>query len=130
MRKPRDYDAELQALNDKAKQLKTRKETQLGDLVIATGADALGTEVLARVLLAVIGNDDPSRKKAWRERGAGSNIRCASDASLRGSELRSHCILLPTLLLGHSGGVSFAVDVSCCRTHRSSKMHSGKCNCS
>ncbi|WP_069052070.1 conjugal transfer protein TraD [Blastomonas sp. RAC04] len=70
MRKPRDYDAELQALNDKAKQLKTRKQTQLGELVIATGADALGTEVLAGVLLAAIGNDDPSRKEAWRKRGA------------------------------------------------------------
>ncbi|MDM7928851.1 conjugal transfer protein TraD [Blastomonas fulva] len=70
MRKPRDYDAELQALNNKAKQLRTRKQTQLGELVIATGADALGTEVLAGVLLAAIGNDDPSRKEAWRKRGA------------------------------------------------------------
>jgi hypothetical protein len=70
MRKPRDYDAELQALNDKAKQLKTRKQTQLGELVIATGADALGTEVLAGVLLAATGNDDPSRKEAWRKPGA------------------------------------------------------------
>jgi len=66
MRKPRDYDAELQALNDKAKQLKTRKLTQLGE----PGADTLGTEVLAGVLLAAIGNDDPSRKEAWRKRGA------------------------------------------------------------
>ncbi|MGQ3178553.1 MAG: conjugal transfer protein TraD [Blastomonas fulva] len=70
MRKLRDYDAELLALNDKAKQLRTRKLTQLGELVIATGADALGTEVLAGVLLAAIGNDDPSRKEAWRKRGA------------------------------------------------------------
>ncbi|MCG6119869.1 MAG: conjugal transfer protein TraD [Blastomonas sp.] len=69
MRKPRDYDAELQALNDKAKQLGTRKQTQLGELVIATGADTLGTEVLAGVLLA-IGNDDQSRREAWRKRGA------------------------------------------------------------
>ncbi|MFC3311030.1 conjugal transfer protein TraD [Blastomonas aquatica] len=70
MRKPRDYDAELQALNDKAKQLKARKHTQLGELVVATGADGLGTEVLAGVLLAAIGNDDPSRREAWRKRGA------------------------------------------------------------
>ena len=41
MRKPRDYDAELKALEDKAKELKTRKVQQLGELVIATGADAL-----------------------------------------------------------------------------------------
>jgi DNA-binding protein H-NS len=70
MRKPRDYDAELQALNDKAKQLRTRKQTQLGELVIATGANALGTEVLAGVLLAAVGNDDTSRKESWRKRGA------------------------------------------------------------
>ncbi len=70
MRKPRDYDAELQALNDKAKQLKTRKQTQLGEVVIATGSDALGAEVLAGVLLAAISNDDLSRKEAWRKRGA------------------------------------------------------------
>jgi DNA-binding protein H-NS len=70
IRRPRDYDAELQALNDKAKQLRTRKQSQLGELVIATGADALGTDVLAGVLLAAIGNDDPSRKEAWRKRGA------------------------------------------------------------
>ncbi|WP_439486803.1 conjugal transfer protein TraD [Blastomonas fulva] len=60
MRKPRDYDEGLQALKDKAKQLRSRKQTQLGELVIATGADALGTEVLAGVLLAVTGNHDPS----------------------------------------------------------------------
>src|SRR5690606_19787164 len=36
MRKPRDYDAELKALEDKAKELKTRKVQQLGELVIAT----------------------------------------------------------------------------------------------
>ncbi|MCG6119263.1 MAG: conjugal transfer protein TraD [Blastomonas sp.] len=70
MRKPRDYDAELQALSEKAKQLKARKQTQLGELVVATGADAIGTEVLAGVLLAATGNDDPSRKEAWRKRGA------------------------------------------------------------
>jgi len=41
MRKPRDFDAELKALEDKAKELKTRKVRQLGELVIATGADTL-----------------------------------------------------------------------------------------
>ncbi len=51
MRKPRDYDAELKALTDKARQLKTRKTSQLGELVKATGADALSAEVLAGALL-------------------------------------------------------------------------------
>jgi hypothetical protein len=39
MRKPRDFDAELKALDDKARGLKTGKVRQLGELVIATGAD-------------------------------------------------------------------------------------------
>ena len=55
MRKPRDIDAELQALAKKAKDLKSRKVTQLGELVIATGAEALTTEVLVGALLAAQG---------------------------------------------------------------------------
>jgi hypothetical protein len=39
MRKPRDFDGELKALQDKARELRTRKAQQLGELVIATGAD-------------------------------------------------------------------------------------------
>jgi len=39
MRKPRDFDAELKALGDKARDLKSRKVQQLGELVIATGAE-------------------------------------------------------------------------------------------
>ena len=46
MRKPRDFDAELKALDDKARGLKTRKVRQLGELVIATGADSLTAEEL------------------------------------------------------------------------------------
>ena len=41
MRKPRDFDAELKSLEDKARDLKARKVQQLGELVISTGADAL-----------------------------------------------------------------------------------------
>jgi hypothetical protein len=37
MRKPRDFDGELKALQDKARDLKSRKVQQLGELVIATG---------------------------------------------------------------------------------------------
>jgi len=70
MRRPRDFDAELQALSDRAKALKAARLTQLGELVIATGADALGTEVLAGALLAAISNEDAARKEAWRKRGA------------------------------------------------------------
>ena len=37
MRKPRDFDGELKALQDKARDLKSRKVQQLGELVIAAG---------------------------------------------------------------------------------------------
>lgn len=70
MRKPRDYDAELKALTDKARQLKLRRITQLGELVIATGADALAAEVLAGALLEAATMSDAARKEAWRGRGA------------------------------------------------------------
>jgi len=69
MRKPRDYDAELQALTDKAKALKTKKQGQLGELVIACRADALTIEELAGALLEAVGAD-AVRKEAWRKSGA------------------------------------------------------------
>jgi hypothetical protein len=53
MRKPRNYDEDLKALTAKAKQLKARKQSQLGELVEATGADALPIEELAGALLSI-----------------------------------------------------------------------------
>lgn len=70
MRKPRDYDSELQALSEKAKQLKDRKLHQLGELVIATGADALPVEQLAGLLLGAVESTDATTKEGWRKRGA------------------------------------------------------------
>jgi hypothetical protein len=70
MRKVRDYDAELKALNDKARGLKAKKIQQLGELVAATGADTFDAETLAGVLLAAIESDNADRKEAWRTRGA------------------------------------------------------------
>lgn len=70
MRKPRDYDAELKALDDRAKDLRTRKVRQLGELLLATGADALPIEELAGALLGVVGNKDAAIREGWRERGA------------------------------------------------------------
>ncbi|KTE17834.1 conjugal transfer protein TraD [Sphingopyxis sp. H115] len=69
MRKPRDFDAELRALTDKAKALKTKKQGQLGELVIAIGADALSMEQLAGALIEAAGSD-AARKEAWRKSGA------------------------------------------------------------
>jgi hypothetical protein len=70
MRKPRDFDTELKALDDKARQLKARKVQQLGELVVACGADALSPEHLAGALLGVSEVKDASTKEGWRKRGA------------------------------------------------------------
>ena len=70
MRKVRDYDAELKALNDRARDLKAKKIQQLGELVVATGAQGLEPETLAGVLLAAVATDDADRKEAWRATGA------------------------------------------------------------
>jgi len=69
MRKPRDYDAELKALDERARGLRTRKLGQLGELVIATGADALDAEILAGALLAAAESKDKAAREAWRQRG-------------------------------------------------------------
>mgnify|MGYP000453955721 CR=1 FL=1 len=70
MRKPRDYDSELKALGDKTRALKAKRVEQLGQLVAATGADALDPETLAGVLLDAIGSKDGNAKEAWRAKGA------------------------------------------------------------
>ena len=70
MRKVRDYDAELKALNDKARSLKAKRVEQLGQLVAATGADALDAQTLAGVLLGAVASKDADAKEAWRAKGA------------------------------------------------------------
>jgi hypothetical protein len=96
MRKPRDYDAELKALGDKARQLKERKLRQLGELVIATGADALPVEHLTGALLLAVEAKDGAAEE-YRRRGAaffqraarkpagGSHRRASGDAAGSGS---------------------------------------------
>lgn len=51
-RGPRDFDDALNTLTDKAKALQQTKRRQLGELVIATGADGLDIETLAGGLAA------------------------------------------------------------------------------
>ena len=70
MRKPRDFDAELKALEDKARGLKSRKVQQLGELVIATGADTLNTNELAGALIVLAETKEAGRREAWARRGA------------------------------------------------------------
>jgi Conjugal transfer protein TraD len=70
MRKPRDFDAELKALGDKARDLKSRKVQQLGELVIATGADTLTPDELAGALIVLAETKDTGKREAWAKRGA------------------------------------------------------------
>ena len=70
MRKPRDFDAALKALEDKARGLKTRKVQQLGELVIATGADTLTTLELAGALIVLAETKEAGKREAWARRGA------------------------------------------------------------
>lgn len=72
MRKPRDFDAELKALHERQKQLRAKRVQQLGDLVIATGADALDAETLAGALLEIVQQaaGAPQLKEGWQHKGA------------------------------------------------------------
>jgi len=70
MRKPRDFDSEMKALNERAKLLKERKLHQLGEVVIATGADVLAIDTLAGAMLAAVDTKDTTTLEAWRKRGA------------------------------------------------------------
>jgi DNA-binding protein H-NS len=70
MRKPRDFDVELKALEDKARELKARRVRDLGALIIATGADTLAPEELAGALIVLAETTDPAKREAWAKRGA------------------------------------------------------------
>ncbi len=70
MRKVRDFDAELKALNDRAKLLKQRKIQQFGELIEATGADALEPDLLAGALLVAVAETDKAITTKWSSRGA------------------------------------------------------------
>ncbi|MCP3462888.1 conjugal transfer protein TraD [Bradyrhizobium sp. CCGUVB23] len=70
MRKPRDFDAELKALGEKARALKSRKVQQLGELVMATGADALSANELAGALIVLTETKEAGKREAWARRGA------------------------------------------------------------
>jgi DNA-binding protein H-NS len=70
MRKLRDFDGELKALQDKARDLKNRKVQRLGELVIATGADTLTADELAGALILLAETKDTRKMEAWAKRGA------------------------------------------------------------
>jgi hypothetical protein len=70
MRKVRDFDAELKALEQRAKLLRQRKVQQFGELIEATGADALEPDLLAGALLAAVAERDKAITTKWSARGA------------------------------------------------------------
>jgi hypothetical protein len=70
VRKPRDFDAELKALGDRARDLKGRKVQQLGELVIATGADTLSADERAGALIVLAETKEAAKREAWARRGA------------------------------------------------------------
>ncbi|WP_242154179.1 conjugal transfer protein TraD [Sphingomonas sp. BAUL-RG-20F-R05-02] len=70
MPKVRDYNAELKALEERARGLKAKRIEQLGSLVAATSADTLDIEILAGALLDVVSSKDSGVKEAWRAKGA------------------------------------------------------------
>ena len=67
MRKPHDFDSELKALADKAKALKEQRMRQLGELIVATGADALDADSLAGALLDAVASKDTAARDGWRK---------------------------------------------------------------
>jgi hypothetical protein len=67
---PIDFDAELKALEEKARNLRSRKVQQLGELVISTGADALSAAELAGALIVLTETADAGKREAWAKRGA------------------------------------------------------------
>jgi hypothetical protein len=71
VREPRDYDAELKALQDRARKLRGQKTMQLGELVQAVCADTLPLEALAGALLAAVETSkaQPDEVARWTGRG-------------------------------------------------------------
>jgi hypothetical protein len=57
-------------LHDKARDLKTRKVQQLGELVIATGTDSLSADELAGALIVLAETKEAGKREAWARRGA------------------------------------------------------------
>jgi DNA-binding protein H-NS len=70
MRKLRDFDGELKALQDKARDLKNQKVQKLGELIIATGADHLSADELAGALIVLAETKEAGKREAWAKRGA------------------------------------------------------------
>ncbi len=69
MCEPHDYNSDMKALRERAQSLKMRKVQQLGDLVIATGADVLPVEQFDGALPDAVETRDAVVLKNWSGRG-------------------------------------------------------------
>ncbi len=91
MRKLRDFETELQALNERTRGLKARRVQQLGEMVIACGADALDADTLVGALILAIEDRDGAQREACRARGAGFfQVRSARTRSRAGAKPRGN----------------------------------------
>ena len=90
-RKPRDYDAELQALMDRAKKVKTQKTVQLGELVQIVGADALPIEALAGALLSAVEQSKKQPEAVASAKRQRQDQCAAKEYPATGSPNRCHC---------------------------------------
>jgi hypothetical protein len=85
----------MKALADRAKALQDRKLRELGQLVTATGADSLGVDVLAGVLVSAVTTTDMVQREEWRTAGAAFFLRgklktsAAKDTARRAKAPRS-----------------------------------------
>ena len=70
-RKLKDFDAQLAALKKQEKKLREARVIQFGELVCATGADALKVEALVGLLLEGVAHADKDAKmmERWAARG-------------------------------------------------------------
>jgi len=66
----KDYNIELNILQQRQRAVRLKHVRQLGDLVVATGADALDPETLAGALLGAVASTDAAAREGWRAQGA------------------------------------------------------------
>lgn len=69
MRRPRSIEEELAALARRVALLKARRVTQIGELVVAIGADSLDPDTFAGALLDAVSQSDASVRRDWKQAG-------------------------------------------------------------
>ena len=72
MTKTHDISAELQALQDRARQLKARHKAEIGRAILATGAEQVFSpdELIGLVLAGLEqASANPAAREGWRRRG-------------------------------------------------------------